>query len=194
MKITWKHERSAFPAQLSLEQKVEIFYEQTWGWQLRVADLMANGGKPTGGGSKCEPIMHSGFAVLQVCLSYFETIGQCLALGASEVRFKAGVRAVFPSLALEDGDFVDGLLQQLYADARCGLYHSSRTRGGVGLGQPPEGAAMAYDAVRRVLVISPERLPQALIRHLQAYRAQLLEGSNVDGRARFERWFDREAA
>jgi len=53
---------------------------------------------------------------------------------------------------------------------------------------------MAYDAVRRVLVISPERLPQALIRHLQAYRAQLLEGSNVDGRARFERWFDREAA
>lgn len=193
MKITWKHERTAFPSQLSFDQKVEVFYEQAWGWQLRVADLMANGGEPIGGGAKLDVITHSGFAVLQVCLSYFETIGQCQAAGRSAVCFKAGVRAVFPSLASEDSEFVDSLLDQLYTDARCGLYHSSRTRRGVGLGRPPEGAAMAYDATRRVLIISPERLPRALIKHLEAYREALLDGGNVAGRAGFEQWFDREA-
>lgn len=192
MKITWKHERTAFPPELSLDQKIEVFFEQTWGWQLRVADLIANGGEPIGGGPELKKIEHSGFAVLQICLSYFEMIGQCMALGGSEACFKAGVRAVFPSLASTDDEFVDSLLHQLYVDARCGLYHSSRTRRGVGLGQPPEGAAMAYDAARRVLVISPERLPKALIRHLEAYRTQLSDSSNMAARDAFERWFDRE--
>jgi hypothetical protein len=193
MKVTWKHERTDFPEELSLDQKIEIFFQQTWGWQLRVADLIANGGEPIGGGPELGKVEHSGFAVLQICLSYFETIGQCVALGGSEACFKAGVRAVFPSLASTDVAFVDGLLEQLYVDARCGLYHSSRTRRGVGLGQPPEGSSMAFDGARRVLVISPERLPKALIRHLEAYRTQLSDISNVAARAAFERWFDQEA-
>jgi len=193
MKITWNHDRSDFPDQLSLDQKVEIFYQQTWGWQLRIADLMANGGEPVGGGPRIERIAHSGFAVLQVCLSYFETIGQCVASGGSEACFKAGVRAVFPSLASADAAVVDSRLQQMYVNARCGLYHSSRTRDGVGLGQPPEGAALACDDSRRVLVISPERLPQALIAHLETFRTELLDPTNADGWTRFEQWFDREA-
>jgi hypothetical protein len=194
MKITWNHDRTDFPVQLSLEQKIEIFFQQTWGWQLRVADLIANGGEPIGGGPEVEKVEHSGFAVLQICLSYFETIGQCVALGGSEACFKAGVRAVFPSLASTDVEFVDSLLHQLYVDARCGLYHSSRTRRGVGLGQPPEDSSMAFDRARRLLVISPERLPKALIRHLEAYCSRLSDSSNVAARAAFEQWFDREAA
>jgi len=45
--ITWKHEHTDF-GDLTFEQKVEIFYEQTLGWQLHIADLVANGGKTFG--------------------------------------------------------------------------------------------------------------------------------------------------
>ena len=193
MKITWKHERTDFPPDLSLDQKIEIFFEETWGWQLRVADLIANGGEPIGGGPELAKVEHSGFAVLQICLSYFETIGQCVTVGPSEACFKAGVRAVFPSLASTDAKVVDGLLKQLYVDGRCGLYHSSRARRGVVLGQPPGASSMAYDPVGHVLVISPERLPKVLIGHLEAYRKQLSDSHNVVARAGFERWFDKEA-
>lgn len=127
------------------------------------------------------------------CLSYFETIGQCVAAGGSEACFKAGVRAVFPSLASADETIADSLLHQLYVNARCGLYHSSRTRGGVGLGQPPEGAALACDDSRRLLVISPERLPRLLLAHLETFCAELRNPANAAGRAHFEQWFDREA-
>jgi hypothetical protein len=44
MWITWKHEETDFEAPLTFEQKVDVFYEQTLGWQLHIADLVANGG------------------------------------------------------------------------------------------------------------------------------------------------------
>ena len=48
MWITWKHEDSDFGAPLTFEQKVEVFYEQTLGWQLHIADLVASGGTTFG--------------------------------------------------------------------------------------------------------------------------------------------------
>src|SRR5437016_4148448 len=100
MWITWKHRDVDLAWPVTLEQKIEIFYQQAWGWQLHVADLIANGGYPLGGEAKVQPIRHSGFAVLQICLSYFETIGQyrALATGGSKRYFKAGVQAVLPGL------------------------------------------------------------------------------------------------
>ena len=48
MWISWKHEHTDFPDELNFEQKVEIFYEQTLGWHLHIADLVANGGTTFG--------------------------------------------------------------------------------------------------------------------------------------------------
>jgi hypothetical protein len=80
MWITWKHEDSALSTVLTLEQKVDLFCEQSLGWQLHIADLVANGGTAFGengdrNGNAVSAIRHSGFAVLQICFSYFETIG-----------------------------------------------------------------------------------------------------------------------
>src|SRR5688500_2766267 len=88
MWISWKHHSSDYPEPLTFEQKVEVFYEQTLGWQLHIADLIANGGTTFGetevrggrravssDGYEVSPIRHSGFAVLHICLSYFELIG-----------------------------------------------------------------------------------------------------------------------
>src|SRR6266566_2699046 len=68
-------------SRLTFEEKVDVFYEQTLGWQLHIADLVANGGTTFGEFKLGTPgydvlsIRHSGFAVLHMCLSYIEMIG-----------------------------------------------------------------------------------------------------------------------
>jgi len=44
----WKQERADFGPRLTYEQKVDVFFEQTLGWQLHIADLVANGGMTFG--------------------------------------------------------------------------------------------------------------------------------------------------
>ena len=39
MWMSWKHRKSDYPNPLIFDQKVEVFYEQTLGWQLHIADL-----------------------------------------------------------------------------------------------------------------------------------------------------------
>ena len=194
MWITWKGRCADLVWPIAVEQKIGIFYQQIWGWQLHIADLVANGGSSLGGGSEVQPIRHSGFAVLQICLSYFETIGRyrALASGGSKKYFKAGARAVLPSLLNFPDEVREELLDLMYRGARCGLYHNSRTCRGVGLGQPPNGEPMAYDPDAKVLVISPERFPAALKCHLDRYRAELLDPINAAARQCFERQFDKD--
>jgi hypothetical protein len=191
MMISWKDRDSDLEWPLSTEKKIDIFYQQTLGWQLHVADLLSNGGDELGDGRGVVSIDHSGFAVLQICLSYFETIGQCRALASgSEANFKAGAQDVFPKLKKVPKKMREGLLNLLYDGARCGLYHSSRTKRGVGLGQPPDCEALAYDPAMQSLVISPQRLPKALKIHLECYRTELLDSKNVIERQHFVKWFD----
>ena len=116
-----------------------------------------------------EKFEHSGFAVLQICLSHFETIGHYErrsippnAKGSNGYFFKEGVRSVFPQLLMGYGGVFDELLARLYSGARCGLYHNSMTVKDVGLGQPAEGEPLAYDSTKKRLAISPERLPRVL--------------------------------
>jgi len=194
MWITWKDRDADLAWPLTVERKIDIFYEQLRGWQLHVADLIANGGYPLGGAAKIQSIPHSGFAVLQICLSYFETIGkyQALASGGSNKYFKAGARAVLPSLQNIPDEVREKLLDLLYRSARCGLYHNSRTSRSVGLGQPPNGEPVAYDPETKILAISPERLTTALKCHLDRYRTDLLDPINAAARQCFERQFDKD--
>lgn len=197
MWITWKDKDDELVWPITIEKKIDVFYQQALGWQLHIADLIANGGDPLEGGAKVQRIQHSGFAVLQICLSYFETIGKYQAPADDNHKkyneyFKAGAQTVFPFIQNAPPKVRKKLLDVLWKDARCGLYHNSRTRRGVGLRQPPNGEAMAYYPDAQVLVISPERLPQALKGHLERYRAELLDPINAAARQCFERQFDRD--
>jgi len=197
MWITWKHEDTDFVAPLTFEQKVDIFYEQTLGWQLHIADLVANGGTTFGefklgkDGYSVPRIRHSGFAVLHICLSYLELIGSLVtATPQSPTKtFEAGVRAVFPGLLGSSGTS-GAVLRRLYDGTRCGLYHEGRTRPGVGLSQPPDRGAIAYDPRNDIIGISPERLPRVLKAHLEQFKQALLNPTNLQIRRRFERRFD----
>lgn len=175
----------------TLEEKIEIFYQRAFGWQLHIADLLANGGRPLGGGDPVEPVRHSGFAVLHICLSYFEAIGHCLG-HEGRSAFKEGVRSVFPDLLATYGDQDSKeLLETLYVGGRCGLYHNSMTVPGVGLG-PAGGQSIAYDSANKRLAISPERLPRELKEHLERFRAHLLNPTNLESRRIFEHRFNKD--
>jgi hypothetical protein len=199
MWMSWKHLKSDYPTNLTFEQKVEVFYEQTLGWQLHIADLVANGGttfgesNPVQTGYEVRSIRHSGFAVLHICLSYFELIGTLLTSKAARLsdtaKFKAGVKAVLPNLFSGTSDD-DALLKVLYKGARCGLYHLGRPRAYVGLGQPRDGGSIAYDSKSGTVIVSPERLPVALKKHLDVFKADLLNAANTALRSEFEKSFD----
>lgn len=196
MWISWKHEQTDFPAPFTFEQKVEVFYEQTLGWQLHISDLVANGGDTFGeskmgkSGYRVSPIRHSGFAVLHICMSYFELIGSIIDSTRSERnRFDKGVRRVLPAL-IDGSANSKQILDILYKAVRCGLYHDARTRARVALSQPPDSSAIAYDSGSSSVIISPERLPRVLKAHLEQFRRELLDPANVSLRKRFEDRFD----
>ena len=196
MWISWKHKDADFAEVLTFEQKVDVFYEQTLGWQLHIADLVANGGITFGesklgtAGYVVPSIRHSGFAVLHICFSYIELIGSLAQTTrqSSAKTFEAGLRAV-PGLI--DASQIDPtVIGRLYQAARCGLYHEGRIRPGVGLGQPSDGNAIASDPQSGTIAISPERLPRVLKAHLEEFRTTLLDATNSALRHRFERRFD----
>ena len=140
-------------------------------------------------------VPHSGFAVLQICLSYFETIAQYERIKPKTTDsedFKAGVHAVFPALSNGNQADADAFLVTLYKNARCGLYHSSMTRVGVGLGQPGHDIAMAFIPANKQLVIDPHVLPKALKKHLASYRDQLLDPNSKELRQSFETMFNKD--
>lgn len=199
MWMSWRHLKSDYPHPLTFEQKVEVFYEQTLGWQLHIADLIANGGTTFGESSPARPgyevraIRHSGFAVLHICLSYFELVGSLVSSRSPHLsdteKFNAGVRRVLPGLFKGTSDD-DALLKCLYKGARCGLYHLGRPRPQIGLGQPRDGSPIAFDFRSSTVIISPELLPVMLKAHLENFKAELLDPANLGLRKEFEKRFD----
>lgn len=192
MWVSYKHQHTEFTGSLSIEKKVELFYAQTLGWQLHIADMIANsgttleapGGRPS---YHVDAIEHSGFAVLHICLSYFELVGSLFVSGGSKKRFKAGVKHVFPR---HFNVYGDALVERLYAGARCGLYHAARTSKGVGLGEPPDGTALMFIPEVDQVIISPARLPVALKDHLDKLKLDLLDQTNATLREQFQRRYD----
>ena len=120
--------------------------------------------------------------MLQICLSYFETLGRYTGVtSGSKVAFVAGVNRVFPQYATSN------FAKLLYDHARCGLYHNLRsTRVGVTL----LNEAVQYDSTTGRILICPERFPGVLKAHLEQFRNELLQKEQEAlGRA-FEHQFD----
>jgi len=190
--ITPYSRNTDFTGPLHVDDKVRIFHERTLGWQLDIADACINGREFDG--KKEGPITHSGYAVLQIVLSYFEMMAKMrdgfVGTGKSGHYFREGVRDVAPfSKTSAPQSVVEDLLNILYLSGRCGLYHSGVTEGRLSLsGRIRE--TMRYDGVNKHLVINPHRLVLDLRVHLKAYVDQLQDPANVQLRENFERRFD----
>ena len=197
MWVTWKHQHSDLSQAPSFDDKVAIFRERVWGWQLHIAELCLDGGKDHEGKVDVRAVPHSAFAAMQIMLSYFEMIAKYEEgfvpanpkQGQSAKYFKAGVKSVFPSLATENQGEVDSFLETFYEKARCGLYHMAQTAAGIVLtGEQQE--ALSFDPTNKVLVINPHRLPAVLKDHLDGYCGKLLDSTNTDLRKKFQDRYD----
>lgn len=195
MWISPNYQDTDFSWPLSLDDKIKIFLDRTMGWQLDIADQCINGKNGPEGEIVC-PIPHSGFAVLNIVLSYFEMIAKYqdgfTRNTKSEYFFKLGIYSVFPQLKKESSQVADNLLNILYYGCRCGLYHGGMTDNSIVVTSEP-GYALLFDPQELRLKINPHLLVPALKAHLLEYGRELNEKNNVTLRNNFEKRFDFDA-
>lgn len=170
-----------FPNGIALDNKIEIYFDRVLGWQLIPAQETA------------DKINHSGFAVLQIITSFFESIakyreGYC-EKDASKKFFKKGFELVFPQIqeAIFDLTQRDELLEKIYDEIRCGLYHASLT----GASTVITGQTNSAIEIRPgVIIVNPHRIVEPLEVYLRNYVRDLRDAKNVELRQKFEARFD----
>lgn len=182
-----------------LEGKVDVFEDQVFGYVLLQAKKLLD---PSDKLSN-----HSGVAVLMLIVPYLEQIA-CYLKGESsrgkERQFLAhGLQEVTPRirerLAAEFGQakgrvILDSLVDALYVDLRCGLFHDAMIRGRIVISQDLEGLAFAF-AIREdgkipTVLIDVRELWQGITMHFVDYIRRLRDPTETTLRSNFERFFD----
>ena len=196
MWVSPNYQDTDFSWPLSLDGKIAIFLDRTYGWQLDIAEQCINGRQDSEGKCVLKPIPHSGFAVLNIILSYFEMIAKYqdgfTKNSKSEYYFKQGLYSVFPQLKNESTMLVDNLLDVLYFGCRCGLYHAGMTDQNIVLSGDTL-FPLVYVPHELKLKINPHLLVPSLKAHLADYGKQLRETTNAGLRQKFEKRFDFDA-
>lgn len=185
--ITPFHKRSDFPEALTLDNKIQIFYERVTGWQLDIADMVINGVKINNGTIIIVQIVGSGYATLDILMSYFEMIakyrdGSCK-IGGARKYFAEGLKMVFPELCKQ----YPWIPEKMYYNVRCGLYHHGLTESDImllGEGFPPISPTEEGER----LIVNPHTLVLELKKHFETYVKQLKDDKNL--RSNFEKRFD----
>lgn len=164
---------------LTIDEKIDVFEEATRGWQLDIAQKMA------------DTIQHSGFAVLSVTLSYPERFWQfkngVSSKGKSAKAFTEAMFDIFNSLQRTDPMHV-AALERIYEAVRCGMYHTAGTGSGVLLSHAFQHA-FAIDSAGNIQ-INPHLVPGEFKRHLADFVMTLRDPANTAERTNFERFFD----
>lgn len=199
MWITPHHRMDDFTTPWSLDDKITIFQEQTYGWQLHVADQCING-YTAENGNEIPWIADSQYAVLSIVFSYFEMfakyehgfIPQNPKQQFSGEYFRRGIKSIFPMINSYPQHIIDTILDHLYEGVRCGLYHAGIIQTAVVLTDGTTNAMELRGPHPRILrlYINPELLVSQLKDHLQQYVDKLHDPSNITLRSNFERRFD----
>lgn len=191
--VTWRRTSTDLPKPLTFTDKVELFRERIWGWQLYPAHLIAQGGTAHDGRTRVQPIPHAGFSVLQICSSYFETIGKYASgyakTGESRKHFTTGLERVFPLLREMPPAVRDAVAKLFYEDVRCGLYHVAFGCRHVILSAQYRRSVALHEG-NGVLLLNPHVLPVDLMSHLDGFCAEVLQHEHEQLGRNFERRFD----
>jgi hypothetical protein len=175
--------KSGLPANLGFDDKVCIFEDRVRGWQLEV-------------GLGCyHKVRDGGFGALYVTLSYFELIARYRSGSTNTKKAGAKFAAGFKDFAIFTG-FASSpafpkVCELLYEGARCGLYHVGMTKEKVFIGGG-RAEMFEFDAGTGRLVIDPGQLIEAMLRHFQAYIAELMDPANSKLRRDFLKKFDHD--
>lgn len=167
---------------------IDIFLSQIGEWHLGVAREMIEKG-----------ISHSGFALLHLVTSYFETIAKYTdgyvdppAGGrSSKAYFRKGLLMVFPEVGSINQQMQEWFLDDMYHNIRCGLYHGSLPRR-LQLTRDSLRDTLGYDPHHRVVFIHPERFVSRVLQHFAAFASMLQDPAQETLRANFRTRFDSE--
>ena len=170
-----------FPFGLSLEDKIDVFFNQTLHWQLLPAKRIA------------KEIPDSGFAVLHIVMSYFEKVAKYQAgykgKGDSEKYFRLGFESVFPFPEELEASERERLTKLVYKQVRNGLYHLGLTQSRVRISGDYE-EVISISITESIIRINPLTIVNPLENHLRSYVARLKDPQERDFREKFERRFD----
>jgi hypothetical protein len=182
--------RASDLAGASIEKKIDAFEDQTRGWLLDHAGLVASNSGPAG--------QHAGFAILALCLIYVESIACFLQGETSDKKsrefFDVGLTAVFGDL---DPVGLTAFSREFYRQVRCGLLHQGLTRGKVSITRGASVAlAISLDGSKTLqqAIIDPWLFLAHVDAHFCRYVVRLRDPSETNLRAAFENWFDLRAA
>ncbi len=161
--ISPSYQDTDFPHPHTLETKITLFEDRVRRWKLDIADQLINGSQEK------SPIRHSGYATLDIVVSYFEMIAKYedgFIGRKSEEYFKKGVYSVFPefknipppaqtplSPVGNVVSLIDVVLDLMYDGIRCGLYHSGITNGKIFLIGEIE-TPMAFELQNQMLIVN----------------------------------------
>jgi DNA-binding ferritin-like protein (Dps family) len=170
------------PDKWDLCNKIAVFEDYVFGWQLEPAEDVAKG------------ISDSGFAVLRIILAYFEMIAKYdpafANLTKSSELYEQGVKSVV-DLARISGSDAKVFIDKLYKDGRCALYHSAMAGFGFALTGDLK-APFTLDADSKTLIINPFNLVELIRGHFNEFCKKLKDPNEKDLRDHFEKRFDKE--
>lgn len=197
MFVSARHIKSDAPSQWPLEEKIDIFASRILDWHLNVADRCINGWEIDGKqcistvidylGLPANNIPHSGWAVLQIVLSYFETISYFKNGKEVTMSFSWGVRDVLGEVVARP-DVLEDLTENLW-QLRNGLYHSGLD-GQMVLKELDDGAMLSFNDETRVWFLNPHTFVKHLQSHFMDYLASLKSGTDQQLVENFKSAFD----
>ena len=184
----------------TISEKISVFEDQMRGWVLNHAHALAS--------EQYTFREDAGFAILMLVSSYFEAIeafhqGRPSRQGESSAFFKAGFLRVFHEVPtkLASGTnpqkMQDELLNELYQQLRCGLYHEAMTKGKIILRHDTGAMGFVFglkDYSVSTIIIDPWQVLARVDSHFTTYIGQLQDPNQATLRTEFEKCFDLRVA
>jgi len=155
----------------NLDDKIFIYERQVKGWFLDRANDLLNSNE-------------NKFIILMICLSYFEGVQQYrdgrFSNNESKIIFVKSMIRIFPNL-------IDTNLEELYSDARCGLFHSGMIKEKTILRNDYTEAIDFSDTQR--IKINPRKLLEEIKNDFEKYLIELRDPNNEELRNNFDKLY-----
>ena len=184
----------------TVETKIDIFERQTSGWILDHADALAS--------EQYAFREHGGFAILMLVSSYFEAIEAIYQGKTSKSHskdfFREGFKKVFPEIATRfnylpnPDEMVKSVIDDVYNQLRCGLYHDGAARGRIILRHDTGAIGFVHEPAHPyeivTIVIDPWQVLARVKTHFAQFLGELRDPNQSTLRSTFENIFDSRAA
>ena len=163
--------------------KIDAFEKHVLDRQLRIAQILGQHFKNNSPG---DPLSESAFAILNLCLQYFEMYEQFASGQSSKDKsgefFGRGFQKVFPNHGFAASD-----ISRIYKMLRCGMYHTAMPKDRCGLSRDLSIPILDDNGV---ILINPSLFVDAIIQHFNQYCADLRTGCDCLLQCNFETMWD----